>query len=556
MLRIDWTNLALLEEDKEFLSVAAERPTHINESSKNLVRHLISDADWEKRNDLVRAFQPNEGYQIGEGIFFNDGKIGKIEKVENGYNPVHGSFQIISISFDGNKVEFANAVDGATPLEYKDYRHLDDDELQEEVDEIFDKHGDSIRQTILKGIESGSLDIVKFENQLLSKENLKSIDEDNLLNVKEHLKGCVKEDKIVPKGVEELLEYAFEDEASGEEKELRIFSLNYALGQYGDFHYLGASRWMLSEETPQISVQKHPSVPKVRSKIAERMGIDDTIDYDEIEYDENERRMLKEAGEIVERQDELVDWEKWRSMRDNQRTRKFPPLTFQQRYEGFLPLTKEIRCIIPPHEGKFPITLFYGALSDEESFQAIVDFDDDTIKTLDDSLYRFFASQNIQAGNYIYIEHLNSDTDYRIYAKRLDNPKQVKCRFARIENGKVVYEDTEQPMLYESAEHRFISEIRLEELNALWKEAEDLGLSIFDCMYDIFPELASSDPEGKGRVHYYDLFNAVFFKYRQCTLGAVQTQLSARPCFYQEKEDKGSGYWRFDPDRGIKPVEL
>ncbi|HIE28308.1 TPA: hypothetical protein EYP66_13570, partial [Candidatus Poribacteria bacterium] len=218
MFKINWKNLVLLEGDQKFLSIVAGRLTHINEAGKSLVRRLISDADWEGRIDLIRAFQPNEEYKNGEEILFNDGKIGKIQKVENGYNPVHGSFQIICVSFGSNTVGFACAVDGATPLEYKEYKSLDDDELQEEVDEIFDKHGDGIRQTILKGIESGSLDIVRFESQLLSKSSLKRIGEEKLLNVKEHLKG-----EIVPKSAEELLEYAFEDEASDEEKELRIF---------------------------------------------------------------------------------------------------------------------------------------------------------------------------------------------------------------------------------------------------------------------------------------------------------------------------------------------
>jgi hypothetical protein len=75
------------------------------------------------------------------------------------------------------------------------------------------------------------------------------------------------------------------------------------------------------------------------------------------------------------------------------RSSRRPRLHFHllNRYEGFLPLTKETKKIFLPQEGTLVIKLFYGDPAENQYFQAFVDFDDRTIKTTGDSFRTFFG---------------------------------------------------------------------------------------------------------------------------------------------------------------------
>jgi hypothetical protein len=154
----------------------------------------------------------------------------------------------------------------------------------------------------------------------------------------------------------------------------------------------------------------------------------------------------------------------------------------------------------------------------------------------------YLASQGILPGCYLHI-HRRKEVEYDIYPRLLPEPMEVACKFVEInERGELVTATESVEVRYEHDPDYVISETRLVDMEALWRQATELGLSFFDILVmHVFPRLA---PHGEA-VHWKKLWEATFQGYRMGTQQAIQRELR-RKCFVPV----GDGYYRFESSLG------
>jgi len=344
-----------------------------------------------------------------------------------------------------------------------------------------------------------------------------------------------------------LADFQSEGWAKGVPRDVARFSLEFHLREAG-YRDLGGQRWTTAQVLQAVGreVARRPPVPAVRSKLAQERGEDDTPDfasYEEVKLEEEARAALAEMGEGAEaeapRPPQTLD--QWRRTAPRGPIR-LPPLTYQHIYEAFFPLTRDLALAFPP--GDDPL-LVQVTVVEGEPLPCLVSRKEKLVKAIDVREFADrFLSRGIPAGTHMWLERLG-DYEYRLFPRPLPEPRLVHCKLLSLQEGRLLVEEAEIPMRYEGDPHLFKAELRFEDLEALFQEAKEAGLSIFDAMWHAFPDLARLDPEGK--VHWKDLFQAVFFRCRMCSPRSVLTELYIRRCFVPV----GEGYFRFEPERGI-----
>jgi len=326
------------------------------------------------------------------------------------------------------------------------------------------------------------------------------------------------------------------------------FSLAFHLRGAG-YHSLGGERWISVAHLEALNrrVARRPRVPVVPSRVARERGEEDTpdfSDYEEVALAQEAQEALEALGEeeTPAREPVVVTLDEWRRRAPSGPV-PMPTLTYQQILEGFFPLTNKLGAAFPP--GEDPL-LVHIRVIEGEPIPCLVSRRERLIKAVDPEAFRRrFLEAGIPAGTKLWLER-QGDWTYRIAPRLLPRPQAVRCKLAWIENGEVRFTETEIEMRYEGDAHLFKAELRFEDVEALFREAEESGVSIFDALWYTFPELARLDPEGK--VHHTELFNAVFFRHRMCSPRSVLTELYTRPCFVPV----GDGYFRFEPGQGIR----
>ncbi|MBC7225220.1 MAG: hypothetical protein H5T59_13280, partial [Anaerolineae bacterium] len=338
--------------------------------------------------------------------------------------------------------------------------------------------------------------------------------------------------------------------AEGTPDDVARFSLTFHLRE-GGYRDLGGGRWTSAEilHAVERQVVHRPKVPLIRSKVAQILGEDDTPDfalYEEVDLEEEEARAaLEEAGEEREppRPSPPQTLDEWRRKAPSGPIR-LPPLTYQHIREAFFPVTKDLAPAFPP--GDDPL-LVHITIVEGDPLRCLVSRERQVITAINVREFADrFLSRGIPAGTYLWLERIG-DYEYRVFPRPLPEPRQVRCKLLSLQEGRLVVEEAEIPMRYEGDPHLFKAELRFEDLEALFREAEELGWSIFDALWYTFPALARlEDPEEK--VHWKDLFHAVFFRCRMCSPRSVLTELYTRACFVPV----GGGYFRFEPEQGVK----
>jgi len=136
---------------------------------------------------------------------------------------------------------------------------------------------------------------------------------------------------------------------------------------------------------------------------------------------------------------------------------------------------------------------------------------DDTIICVNEDLTKFYDNNDILSGTYIYIQHLNSDTMYRLYVK--EKPATIHdCRVARIDRQtkQITYDIKQVECKYECSPILFKCENRLEDLEILWEEANIEG-NIFDIIFRTMEVLLIKT----DKVHYRILWECIYLTSRR-----------------------------------------
>ena len=131
------SNFTVTETDIEnlynyFLEV--EVPQTIDDLVKAVINSRVSAENQELQRRLAgrTVYQPRKTYALGEQVIFPALKFaaGAVTEIRQGYNPEHGTFDVISVELNGRAREFAANFASDHVL------NLDDSQLFEQVENM------------------------------------------------------------------------------------------------------------------------------------------------------------------------------------------------------------------------------------------------------------------------------------------------------------------------------------------------------------------------------------------------------------------------------------
>lgn len=550
MMDVDWSQLT--QEDvclEPLLAIMAssDEPVPLTTLTQTFVKEWL--AAWL----YPVTYQPTQNYQAGTFLRLPTGQIARIKQIAPGYNPKQGNFQVLAFAAPGLPclvagLEQSNWQPKSTSSNARP--DLPASEVESQVRQVLNgAHGPQLRNIVHEALQSDKR-LVSFENEWWLAEKLPHIATGTeIAKVHSWLRQWVSSHLgLSPVPVIALIESLWQvSPIDATQSRLATFCLNCVLGQRDDFYYLRGEGWILKEQLPELHVQRQPRVPHIRSTVVAASEAEDWIDIPSgtkkttfpVQAQKDNDQSIQEFPKGVGLWQDLDYWQQHLS-----RPEAKVKLLGQHYIDGFLPLHQdELRRVIPPSSKAIEVAWFIFRQADntEARFQVTVDFRQEVVIG-GSPLRDYLASQGILPGCYLYI-HRRSDTEYDIYPRLLPQPAEVECKFARIdESGQLVTENETIPVQYEHDPDYLISETRLEDMAALWCEANKLGLSFFDILVKhIFPRLA---PNGEA-VHWEKLWTATFFGYRMGSRQAIQRELR-RDCFITD----GKGNYRYDPKFG------
>jgi hypothetical protein len=466
---------------------------------------------WENRSDSVELFDPSHRYVQGQTVALpyreQDGnfdlwKIVTVTAVHDDENPAQGRFQVVE--FEEERQKRVAGIDGA---KVPSLRLPVEGELEQAAEKIVAQYR------------------ADFERQL----------------------------PFISKRCWEALSELFQDaKACSTEEVMQALQEKGFLGNWSEPTQRAVTEWLLRKGCVQVSegwisrgqaenlglgrkVERRPDVPIIRDDQGEQnLG---EIE-EEAETEIEQELVTYYAEELSEKRTDpmiTMSLQDWRNLPPPTGPIKLPTLTHQHIVEAYFPLTSELSCFFPP--GKY---VGIEIICMDKTLQFWVNREDGTLKAIDRDREQFtqtLREHGIPAGTYLWLERID-EFHYRLFPKALTQPKTVKAKLMRLDKQRrLCCEEIDFLMRYEGNPYLVVSELRLEDLEALWAEAEQVGMSILQAMCEAFQQI---DPEGKG-VHHTELFNAVFFRIRSCSPKTVLSLLSRYQCF----EALGNGRWRY-----------
>jgi type I restriction-modification system DNA methylase subunit len=458
-----------------------------------------------------------------------------VKSVEVGENSEQGKFQVVQLVVDIKTHLLAASVEDARSFAFR--FPPDEDELDFLADEFVNLYLPQLTKVIDDLIDGKKLGAIRQGNQVVFGK-VETIQADFATWFAElpSFQPFLTIDDIILKlwEVGELTETP---------EELARVIVEKTLLERG-YTDAGGGRWMRPEKLAEFDrqVSRRLEVPRNHSKIKAQFGDMEELDADDfIVLPERARSFLEELEVESDPEETVVTDQPWTPPTS---PLKMPALSYLNIMQGYFPLTGTLLRAFPPREnaGLVDVQLVEG-----EDVRFVVNLQERALKSIDpQAVYRRFVSElAIPAGTFLWLEY-RGDTRYRIVPRPFGTPRPVRCKQAWLEeDGSLHVEEMEIEMRFDGDEHLFRAELRFEDMDALFKEAEERDFSIFDAIYDVFPKLAALRPD--GLVHYSDIFNAVFFEYRMCSYRTVVHELYDHACF----AEAGNGYFRFAPELGV-----
>jgi hypothetical protein len=550
---INWPQLQLGDADLSQLAQGMTGLVHIRTFCQTLVRNILKSYPWRGRSDLISIYDPVKTYQPGDFIALpqcdpqrlrpDTWRIGVVNSIVDAENPIQGKFQVITLKIDGRERRFAANIKDAKPLPIN-FPPKDEGNIDQLVNDIVNEHQNILSKVILTAIQDGRLKGIVRNDQVFIGDAFSVCSEEERYYLGEIFKDVSIENPwlIIAEILKSLREL---DCLIDIPDDFACFAIEQALIDLG-YRDLGGKQWTTQQIFDQLNreVARRMQVPVNRSQIAKEFGVDDSQDflsYEEVDLDTDSSAVLVDLGE-----EQYVEEPAINTWQPPIAPIMMAPLTYIQIFQGYFPLTKQLSKAFDP---KQDLQLVHIRIIEGDYVPFIISLEEKLIKSLDpDKVGQIFLKERepaIPAGTYLWLEH-QGGLQYRIAPHPMSEPRQVKCKQVWLENGILSFEEAEISMIFEGDPHLFKAELRFEDIEALFKEAEQSGLSIFDAMWYTFPKLAELHPQ--GYVYHKDLFNAVFFQHRMCSPRSVVTELYSRPCFIPT----GDGYFRFEPERGIQ----
>ncbi|MBC7249930.1 MAG: Eco57I restriction-modification methylase domain-containing protein [Anaerolineae bacterium] len=513
------------------------RPVHVNVLARAAVQARLEAEAGQ------RLYAPGAAYTPGETILLN-GQPATVKAVQTGGNPKQGPFKILTLTLpDGTERHMAAGVPGA-PAE--DRQPV----AAEQIDRVLKDGGPSIRAAIKEALNADARFVWFQDTQgdhCCLAQMLPEVGDEELARVWPLLQGLLADGVLHPRPTEELVKAIWGQENDGSDTYLlKAFALNAALQKCTDVRQMGEG-WVLESEWREL--QKRPVLvgPRQQNVVVLPKGVEP------VEDDEAETEEVKEEEEKPRGEEPITkDLEAWRQKRVQNAT---IILKAQHYYGNWLPLTQAMRRLFPPRaSGADAITFYHRFGGEEESFQAWVNWDQGRILG-SPQMYRAFYEHGIYPGAKLVISHRGSEQEYEIRTKPVEGEQRVLVRRVFLaEDGTLEYEEIEEPVRYEIAKDVFVADARWEDLEALFRQAEEVGAGIFQLMYEKCCERWAENDRQPLYVTAEDLFQAIHFddQSRLTSKATIAWELWRRLAF----EPVGEGRYLFRPEFGDRVRSL
>ena len=528
-----WSEMAVKDVNLDALAQVIRetgRPVHVNLLARAAMRARLQAEAGE------RLYAPGAQYAAGETIRFHS-RSATVKAVKAGGNPKQGPFKILTLALpDGTERHMAAEVPGA-PAE--DRQPVTD----EQVGRIIKEHGPAIRMAVQEALGADDR-FVWFQDaqgdHWCLAEMLPEVRDGELAQVGPLLHGRLRDGVLDPCPTEELVKAIWGQENDGSKAYLlKAFALNAALQRCRETRWLGDG-WILEAEWQELQERPVLVGPREQNVVTLPDGV--TL----VEEDEKEEAIEGEeelrAGEAV-----AEDLEAWRR---NRLQNAIITLKAQHYYGNWLPLTRALQRLFPPRASEADAVTFYHRFGgEEESFPAWVDWDQGRILG-SPQMYQVFHDHGIYPGAKLVISHRGSEQEYEIRTKPVEGKQRVLVRRVFLtEDGTLEYEEVEEPVRYQIAQDVFIADARWEDLDALFRQAEEAGAGIFQLMYEKCCEWWEEKDRQPLYVTAGDLFQAIHFaddRGRLTSKATIAWELWRRLAF----EPLGGGRYLFRPEFG------
>lgn len=544
---IYWPELQFAASDVSEIAGTLKGAVHVRLACQTIVRTVLKKYPWKGRSDLLPIFDPGQNYKAGlivalpvidtQELRPDAWQFAKVKQVEETENPIQGKFQVVTLETQGKIEKFAAKVTNAKPLKLR-FSLNDPEQFDILVSYFGDAFAHPLQETIKALLTSGRLKGQFIDYYVLMGKTADLLSEKEL-----HILSRLFDELPATQlwlTTNEILKFLMDmGHVKDVEHQIGLVIIRGFLSQQG-YVDLDGDRWTTDKILGQINrpIERTITVPRMRSRLAKELksadedekGKENLID----ELPEDAQQIIQEWGE-----DDTVKEQASREWVPPSSPARLPTLSYLHLAQGYFPLQK-VRDAFDP---AIDLQIASIQVVDGERLLFLVSHEKGVLKAVDlNAFRRKFLEKGIPAGTHLWLEY-QGGMNYRIAPRPLSEPRNVLCKLAHKDDGRLVIEQAEIPMLYEGEPHVFKAELRFEDMAALFAEAEMSGLSLLDAILQAIQELTALE----DRVYYTDIFNAVFLKL-MFAFGSVISTLYSHPCF----EKLGDGYFRFAPEKGIR----
>jgi hypothetical protein len=298
------------------------------------------------------------------------------------------------------------------------------------------------------------------------------------------------------------------------------------------------NRLAYREPDDSYAIHHSPSIPRVRSRPTESIVY---VEREPVHF------LDRELEELLEREgwDDEVEASPGEQWVEGKQQIAAVELRFCNIVDGYIPLVKEVRRILPPLIDGETIEVSWQSEPDSW-FPCKVSRSKRAIYNLDGRLKCVF--EPFPSGVRLYITRVGPRR-YRFGVRQQPHTvPNCKVFVGDGRGGWRVEIHDQEPVEWETGDQVFRHQLTFQQMEALHNEARIADRSVRDAVHEAMKRLAQSQP-----VHVRTVHDAVFLWLRTCSLAAVWAQFRPEHKCYVRVQP---GLYRFDPSNPLPQVRV